>query len=198
MKHLIGLFAVSLGLVWLVSNVVPGVPSYGSVLKTIVSQPQVVEVVQNQTTFSRSSTKDSNIHWTQMPCKDSRTNEYYESEILSRDEVIFELKSVGFSGDMVEQFAAISLAESGRQVSCVADEHLVDATWDVSYGVWAIRAVKAQQGTGQCRDIERLKKNDFHDQTICAFEISNQGRTFQPWSVTHSNRGKPYLKYLGQ
>jgi hypothetical protein len=165
-------------------------------MSAAVEQP--AEAKQPTPQFSRGSTKDAKVPWYKLPCRDSRNGEYYESEILSRDEVLHELRLVGFQGKMVEDFAAISLAESGRQVSCIADENLVDWKWDVSYGVWAIRAVKAEQGKGTCRDIERLKKNDFHDQTVCAFEISGQGKTFQPWSVTHAKRGKPYLKYMGQ
>lgn len=132
------------------------------------------------------------------PCDDQRGGVDYKSQILSREEVLHELQAVGFQGQMLEDFAAISLAESGRQLSCVADEHLTDAKWDISYGVWAIRALKAEQGKGTCRDIERLRKDDFKDQTICAYEISAQGTSFLPWSVTHANRGRPYLKYIGQ
>lgn len=197
MKNLMMLGALAVFTVWGVGQLAPNTPGYASVMQAVGATP-TTQVVQNQTNFHRSNTKDSDIHWTQMPCRDSRNGEYYESEILSREEVLYELQAVGFQGQMLEDFAAISLAESGRQVSCIADEHLVDAKWDVSYGVWAIRALKEQQGTGQCRDIERLRKNDFHDQTVCAWEISGQGKTFQPWSVTHSNRGKPYLQYLGK
>lgn len=161
-----------------------------------IQTPQVTGIPQN--TFTRGNTRNEPIHWTKNPCRDSRTNEYYESEMISRAEILYELKLVGFTGQMVENFAAISLAESSRQLSCVADEHLTNSTWDISYGVWAIRAVKAEQGKGTCRDIERLRKNDFHDQTVCAFEISGQGKSFQPWSVTHKKRGKPYLKYIGK
>lgn len=129
------------------------------------------------------------------PCDDQRGGVDYKSVILSRAEVVHELQTVGFTGQPVEQMASITLAESGRQLSCIADEHLTDWKWDVSYGAYSIRAVKAEQGTGSCRDIDRLRKNDFHDQTLCAWEISGHGKTLSPWSTFTNGRWK---KYQGQ
>lgn len=128
------------------------------------------------------------------PCDDSRGGVDYRSEIISRDEMKHEIESVGFTGERVEQMLAVSLAEGGRQVSCVADENLVDAKWGPSIGVFSIRTLNAELGSGSCRDRNRID-GDLHQQAVCAFEISGQGRTLQPWSTFTNGR---WRKYVGQ
>lgn len=190
MKNYIMLFLLAAFVLWAVGQLDPNKPAYATVFHAFVAnEPEQA----TEPTFARGVTDKQG-----QPCDDERGGVEYKSEILSREEVLHELSKVGFQGQMLEDMAAITLAESGRQVSCVADEHLTDGKWDVSYGVYSIRALKAEQGKGSCRDIDRLRRNDFADQTVCAWEISGNGTTYQPWSVTHTNRGKPYLKYLGQ
>lgn len=47
---------------------------------------------------------------------------------------------------------AISMAESGGSPSAQGDIALMDSTWDWSAGLWQIRGLRAQRGTGQLRD----------------------------------------------
>lgn len=126
------------------------------------------------------------------PCDDQRGGVDYSSEIVSREEMIYELTRVGFTGDRLTQMLGISLAEGGRQTNCIADENLTTSKWDYSVGIYSIRTLKADYGTGSCRDLARLKGN-VREQTICAWEISGQGKSLQPWSTFTNGKWRSYV-----
>ncbi len=151
--------------------------------------PPVVETqaITPPPTFERGFTNLQN-----QPCDAPGLD--YSSQIVSREEMIYELTTVGFTGERIEQMLGISLAEGGRQISCSADESLANSKWGVSYGVYSIRTLKAETGSGSCRDIQRLT-NNLHEQTICAYEISGQGKTLNAWSTWTNGRWK---RYIGQ
>lgn len=76
---------------------------------------------------------------------------------------------------------AIASAESGRVTDRLGDVGLQTAVWGPSVGLWQIRSLKADKGTGRTRDQDRLTDPAFNAKAMV--EISRNGRDFGPWSV---------------
>lgn len=137
---------------------------------------------------------------------DFNKSAHYESETISKDELLYRFNKLGIPAEVHDMMASIAMAESIRgQISCHGDDYAPyymqkapnGQTFTYSIGLFQIRLIKEQTGTGQCRDETRLKDN-VDQQILCAWEISNQGRSWSPWSVTHANRGYPYKNWLGK
>lgn len=75
----------------------------------------------------------------------------------------------------------------------VGDEALVDDKWGPSIGLWQIRSLNSQKGTGQARDATRLKDPDFNARSM--YLISAGGTYWRPWSVYLHDT---YLNYMTQ
>ncbi len=58
-------------------------------------------------------------------------------------------------------------------------------------GLWQIRSLKAERGTGKTRDETRLKRPAFNARSMAA--ISSRGNDFTPWSVYKSGAYKQHL-----
>lgn len=87
---------------------------------------------------------------------------------------------------------AVSWAENDtHDPGRLGDLGLQDATWGPSVGLWQIRSLKAQQGTGGTRDASRLTDPQFNARSM--FAESNGGRNWRPWSTY--NDGK-YLEHI--
>lgn len=99
--------------------------------------------------------------------------------------------SAGLSGTALEIAVAIALGESGGKTDAVGDTALQNATWGPSIGLWQIRSLRAQSGTGQSRDASRLKDPKFNAQSM--MEISGGGKNWKPWSVYTSGA---YIRHL--
>jgi hypothetical protein len=102
------------------------------------------------------------------------------------------LRAAGFTADKAAVMVAIGLGESGLRPDAVGDKSLVDGTWGPSVGLFQVRTLKAETGTGGTRDIKKLQ-SDPAAQARAAFAISDGGRKFTPWSVFTSGA---YLKHL--
>lgn len=139
------------------------------------------------------------------PCRPDFDRSHYKSEIISKREYVERMAALGVPAEHRDILAAIGHAESGSQINCHGDDYKPyylqrasnGQTWLHSHGVFQIRLIKEHTGTGSCRDIQRISKS-LDEQIKCAWEISQHGKSYSPWSVTHSNRGKPYLKWLGK
>lgn len=79
---------------------------------------------------------------------------------------------------------AIAYAESGWNPDAIGDTSLEDGTWGPSVGLWQIRSMKAESGTGQDRDETRLTDPAFNAQAMA--QISGQGSNFHAWT-TYNN-----------
>jgi hypothetical protein len=86
---------------------------------------------------------------------------------------------------------AIAMAESGLRTDAMGDVGIQTSTWGPSVGLWQIRSVKAQSGTGSPRDATRLTDPTFNAQAMMS--ISGQGSNWRPWSTYTSGA---YLKNL--
>lgn len=131
---------------------------------------------------------------------------FYQSETVGKAELYYNFNKLGIPAQYQETMAAIAMSESIRgQISCHGDDYgkyyMAKAsngtTWTYSIGLFQIRLIKEETGKGTCRDEQRLKDN-IEQQILCAWEISGQGKSWKPWSVTHANRGKPYLNWMGK
>jgi len=137
------------------------------------------------------------------PCFNDHTKEHYESELISKNETAHYLLLAGASIEQADILSAISRAESGSQINCFGDDsnqYYGKPTndgrhWGESYGLYQIRTIIEAKGTGECRDIERLRLN-IVEQSACAMELSRGGTKFSPtWSTFTNGR---HRKYLGQ
>lgn len=94
--------------------------------------------------------------------------------------------AAGFSGDALVTIVAIAGRESGYNESAIGDVGIEDATWGPSVGLYQIRTLKAQTGTGGDRDVNALMPGGHGDprrQSIAAWAISANGTNFVPWST---------------
>jgi hypothetical protein len=102
-------------------------------------------------------------------------------------------RQAGFDPAAAVIMAAIDMAESGLNPNAEGDIGLQTSVWGPSVGLGQIRTLKAQTGTGKTRDIARLK--DPAGNMAAAYEISNHGRDFTPWTTYTSGK---YRQFLGQ
>lgn len=101
------------------------------------------------------------------------------------------LTEAGFQPQQAAIMTAIAGAESGYRNDAVGDTTLENATWGPSYGLFQIRTLKAQTGTGGDRDIQNLRSDK--EQAEAAYRISRGGTDFSPWSVWNTGA---YQKFL--
>ncbi len=111
---------------------------------------------------------------------------------LSPSQIYTLLLNGGFSAQQASLMTAIAQAESGRNVSAVGDVALQDAKWGPSVGLFQIRTLKAETGTGSDRDIQHLMNNPAA-QVQAALRISNNGRSFSPWSTYTNGAYRQYV-----
>ena len=109
-------------------------------------------------------------------------------------EVYASLRQAGFSPAAAVTMDAVAGAESGWDDAAVGDVRLENTTWGPSYGLFQIRTLKGQTGTGSDRDIAALAGNDAR-QAKSALDISSSGRDFSPWT-TYTNGA--FQRFLGQ
>lgn len=88
--------------------------------------------------------------------------------------------------------AAIAAAESGGNPGAQGDIALMDSTWDWSAGLWQIRGLRAERGTGELRD--SLANANPMKNALAMVMISNRCTNWTPWSTYNTGA---YLPYLG-
>lgn len=104
-----------------------------------------------------------------------------------------DLTAAGFDPQSATIMVAIAGAESGYDDQIQGDLGLQDATWGPSFGLYQIRTLRGDTGSGSNRDITRLAGSDL-EQARAAYAISQGGRDFTPWS-TFTNGA--YQGFLG-
>ena len=103
------------------------------------------------------------------------------------------LYNAGFNKDQTQIMLAIAQGESGIRLEAEGDQSLADSKWGYSLGVWQIRTLHAERGTGSCRDFDALKSQGWDFHARCAYEISGQGTNYRPWTVYLKGMYKQYL-----
>jgi hypothetical protein len=109
-------------------------------------------------------------------------------------EIYAAARAAGLSAAAAVVATAVALAESGGDDQVLGDVSLQNSTWGPSVGIWQIRTLKSETGTGSDRDILALRGNPGR-QAQAMRNISNGGTNWKPWSVFTSGA---YRQYLGQ
>ena len=92
------------------------------------------------------------------------------------------VSEAGFTGPDRAVAVAVALAESNGDAGAVGDTGLVNATWGPSIGLFQIRSLNAQRGTGGERD--ELANRDPRTNARHAHAVyAEAGHTFGPWST---------------
>lgn len=97
----------------------------------------------------------------------------------------------GFRGRALVTAVAVALAESGGHAHATGDVPLENRVWGPSIGLWQIRSLRAQTGTGGQRD-ERANL-DPATNARHAYQISGHGRDWRPWSTYLNGAYRGYL-----
>lgn len=115
------------------------------------------------------------------------------SGTLSAGQIARYAYNAGFRGQALVLAVAIALGESSGKVNALGDKTLANSKWGYSIGLWQIRSLKNQYGSGQARDSTRLRDPAFNARA--AFQISGGGSNFRPWTVFTKGI---YKRYMGQ
>ena len=111
---------------------------------------------------------------------------------LSASQIFTVLIQGGFTPDQAKTMTAIAQAESARDPLAIGDVALQNRTFGPSVGLFQVRTVKAETGTGSDRDIQHLTGN-VQAQVKAALNISNNGTNFRPWSTFTSGSFRKFL-----
>jgi hypothetical protein len=114
----------------------------------------------------------------------------------SPEEVHATLIAAGWPAGGADMMTAIAGAESGYDDSELGDVELEDATWGPSYGLFQIRTLKADTGTGSNRDINRLAGSDL-EQARAALVISSNATNYTPWTTYNTGAYLPFYHGAG-
>lgn len=107
-------------------------------------------------------------------------------------QVYASLIAAGFDPAGAATMTAIAGAESGYDTTALGDVNLQSNVWGPSYGLFQVRTVKPDTGRGTARDVTLLSTGDAA-QAKAAYQISQGGRDFSPWSVYTSGRYQSFL-----
>lgn len=109
---------------------------------------------------------------------------------LTAGQVYAYARAAGFSAAEAVTMTAIAGAESGFDPAAVGDVGLQNATWGPSIGLWQVRSIKAQSGTGGVRDATRLSDPAFNAKS--AYSIY-KGQGLSAWSTYSNGAYKGYV-----
>ncbi|HEV2780934.1 MAG TPA: D-alanyl-D-alanine carboxypeptidase family protein [Actinophytocola sp.] len=110
---------------------------------------------------------------------------------LSAREIAEHAYAAGFRGQALTTAVAVALAESGGNPKARGDTTITDGTWGPSIGLWQIRSLRSDYGTGDERD---AKANlDPATNARHAWSISDHGTNWTPWSAYTNGSYRRYL-----
>ena len=111
--------------------------------------------------------------------------------ILTPAQVYALARQAGLDPAAAVTATAIAIGESGLKTDNVGDLTIQTGDWGPSIGLWQIRSLKSQSGTGKSRDATRLKDPQFNARSMV--EISNGGKNWVPWTIFKNGAYKDYL-----
>jgi hypothetical protein len=100
-------------------------------------------------------------------------------------------RGAGLPSSAIPTAVAIAKAESGFVVEATGDVALQDNKWGPSIGLWQIRSLRADYGTGRTRDGSKLELPGFNARSMV--KISNGGTDWSAWSTYNSGAYKKHL-----
>lgn len=86
---------------------------------------------------------------------------------------------------------AVAMAESAGSPSAQGDIGLMTSVWDWSAGLWQIRGLRTERGTGGIRD--SVANQDVNHNAAAMFAISQACTDWTPWSTYNSGA---YLQFM--
>lgn len=113
---------------------------------------------------------------------------------MTASQIYSAARSAGFSAASAVIATAVALGESGGDPADIGDRALENATWGPSVGLWQVRTLKSDTGTGRTRDIAALTGN-VTAQARAAYEISSGGTSWNPWTVYKTGK---YQEFMAQ
>ncbi len=114
--------------------------------------------------------------------------------ILSASQIADLARRAGFPAASVATAVGVALAESAGRTGAKGDIGLQDSKWGPSVGLWQVRSLKADYGTGRPRDESRLTDPEFNAHS--ALIISSGGQNWNPWTTFTSGKYRQYLPAL--
>lgn len=99
--------------------------------------------------------------------------------------------NAGFRGEALVTALAIARGESGWRADAVGDVAIAGGQWGPSIGLWQIRSLVAQTGTGRERDAAALR-NPAHN-ARSAWTISRGATDWRPWTVYNTGAYRSHL-----
>lgn len=122
-----------------------------------------------------------------------------------QSEIEAQLVKLGLTVRQAKIGAAISLCEApgGRyadgefraRVLAIGDQELANSTWGYSYGLFQIRSLRSEKGTGGIRDEDRLLDPVFNCTSAVAIRRA-WGGSWRAWATYTSGAYKAYLQDL--
>jgi hypothetical protein len=97
----------------------------------------------------------------------------------------------GCSAAAAPTATAVSMAESGGSPSAQGDITLMTAQWDWSAGLWQIRGLRAERGTGGLRD--SVANQNAVSNAAAMYTISNGCTDWTPWTTYNVGIYQQYL-----
>jgi len=113
------------------------------------------------------------------------------ARVLSAPEIAQIAYNAGFRGSALTTAIAVSLAESGGNASAMGDIGLQDATWGPSVGLFQVRSINKQRGTGGVRD--QYVNSDPATNAMAAYKISGGGSNFGAWTTYTKGMYKQFI-----
>ena len=113
--------------------------------------------------------------------------------VLSPKAVYNLARDAGLGTSQAVTATAIAIAESGLRTDAQGDVGIQTSKWGPSVGLWQIRSLKAESGTGRPRDATRLEDPQFNARSMVS--ISSSGKSFNAWSTYKDGA---YKTHLGQ
>lgn len=102
------------------------------------------------------------------------------------------LAGAGFPPADIPKAIAVATGESGLCTGAVGDVTLVNETWGPSVGLFQIRSLNAEKGTGGSRDIDRLRDPAVNAASAFSLVYGSKGG-WNHWSVYKHNLWQKYL-----
>lgn len=113
---------------------------------------------------------------------------------LSQDQIYQLALGAGLSPSAAKTASAIAMAESmGGNPNAMGDLSLEDRKWGASEGLWQIRSLKSQNGTGATRDPSRLLDPAFNAKSMA--QISSGGTDWTAWSTYNHGDYKSFMNF---
>jgi hypothetical protein len=110
---------------------------------------------------------------------------------LTAAQIAGHAKAAGFAAQDLVIAVAIALGESGGRTDAKGDVSLQTGTWGPSIGLWQIRSLVADKGTGKTRD--ELANYDAAHNARAAYTLYKGRGGFADWSVYNSGAYKNHL-----